>query len=243
MLWQSGCGDWFHVVETDIFLSLGAVLTKQVEGIWHQGQAPHQGAKCSQSTEWRLNCPDTTHLMHTVHSRCSITRLTIPVSPGMLILQIDLLLEHQVLAQERIFTLCLKITKSGKSRPLLHFAFLFGIYTGTPAHTYTSRHSHTLISVCLQTHSSICMLSCVHTRVQTHCVHTHMLTLSHISIHIYTHLQRTQWSIGLISYCQLFPQVKKFLHQKHKHAHTHIQLKLFVIVDAIPLHLGRLEFD
>lgn len=119
---------------------------------------------------------------------------------------------------------------------LFHFAFFFGTYTATPAHIYTClTHLHTIISMCARTHSSICMLTSAHTCVQTHShVHTHMLSHSHLYISIPTY----RASIGQISHGQPFPLVKKFLAQKHTH-----KLKLFAIVNAIQLHLGKLEFD
>lgn len=157
--------------------------------------------------------------MHTVHSRCSITRLTIPVSPGMLILQIDLLLEHHVLAQERIFTLSRKITKSGKSRPFTSFCFLiWNMHRHTCTHIHIPAQSHTHKCALTNTLTHSHALS-AHTCPDTLCAHTHAHTLTHKHAHLYplTKNSVVNWTDLTLS---ALPTGKE-ISRPETHAHTH----------------------
>lgn len=170
MLWKQGfSSDW------------GLCSQSKWEGYDTRYKHPIKEQSDPQSTDRSPDCPDTPHRMNTAHNRCSVTRLTIPDSPGMFLLQINLLLEHLVLAQEIIFILSLKITESDKSSPFISFCFLlWNIHSHTCTHVHmpcTLTHTHKCVHTNILIHSHACM--CAHTCTDTFAACTHTCSLSH----------------------------------------------------------------
>ena len=214
---QSKCyGDQSCVVETRIFLLLEALLRKPGEGTGPQARCPIKGQRVPQST----------HRDGTTR-HCSLRRAVEMLnnqsensrSPKNELLQIKLIPEHHVLAQESIFIFSSKMVESGNLGMFQSFCFiLWDIHLHT--HTHIPMTAHTLAYSHVGTHT------CTHSQM---CLHTHPYPL----------VRRNLQPTGHIICYQLFLLAKKCL---LTYSCTH-SLKPFAIADTIQLHLEKLEFE
>lgn len=140
-------------------------------------------------------------------------------SPKNELLQIKLIPEHHVLAQESIFIFSSKMVESGNLGMFQSFCFiLWDIHLHT--HTHIPMTAHTLA------HSHVGTHTCTHSQM---CLHTHPYPL----------VRRNLQPTGHIICYQLFLLAKKCL---LTYSCTH-SLKPFAIADTIQLHLEKLEFE